>query len=235
MYTMEGRIRYSETDSNGRLTLGGLIDYFQDSSTFQSEDIGIGPEYLSKDNRAWVINYWQVEIDEYPIMGTNVKINTWPYKFVKFLGHRNYELVGNDGKSLARADSLWALYDMKKMFPSVLSQEELELYKLEEPLDMEAKPRKIKVDGDFSKIGSFVIEKDRLDTNIHVNNAQYVKLACNYLPEDKIVNRLRVEYKQSMMLGMEVIVESLERDGLFYIRYVDKEGTVFATLEFGFK
>ena len=44
MYTFESRVRYSETDENGLLSIAGIVDYFQDVSTFQSEDLGIGVE-----------------------------------------------------------------------------------------------------------------------------------------------------------------------------------------------
>ena len=39
MYQFQSRIRYSEVDSEGRLTMASLINYFQDCSTFQSEDL----------------------------------------------------------------------------------------------------------------------------------------------------------------------------------------------------
>ena len=41
MYTFESRVRFSEADHTELLTLPGLVNYFQDCSTFQSEDIGI--------------------------------------------------------------------------------------------------------------------------------------------------------------------------------------------------
>ena len=41
MYTFDSRIRYSEVGEDKRLTLISLVDYFQDCSTFQSEDLGI--------------------------------------------------------------------------------------------------------------------------------------------------------------------------------------------------
>lgn len=37
MYSFKSKIRYSETDSRGRLSLEALLDYFQDCSAFQSE------------------------------------------------------------------------------------------------------------------------------------------------------------------------------------------------------
>ena len=41
-YSFTSRIRYSEIGEDGNLTLPGLINYFQDCSTFQSEAIGEG-------------------------------------------------------------------------------------------------------------------------------------------------------------------------------------------------
>ena len=46
MYTFDSRVRFSEVDHTELLTLPGLVNYFQDCSTFQSEDIGYGVEEL---------------------------------------------------------------------------------------------------------------------------------------------------------------------------------------------
>lgn len=45
MYSIKERVRYSETDKSGHLTLTGIVNYFQDCSTFQSEDLGVGMEF----------------------------------------------------------------------------------------------------------------------------------------------------------------------------------------------
>ena len=45
-FSFDSRIRYSEVDSSCRLSLTGLTNYFQDCSTFQSEDLGIGTTVL---------------------------------------------------------------------------------------------------------------------------------------------------------------------------------------------
>ena len=41
-YTFSSKVRYSEVDENGELSLGSLVNYFQDVSTFQSEHLGLG-------------------------------------------------------------------------------------------------------------------------------------------------------------------------------------------------
>lgn len=65
MYTFGSRIRYSETDEYGKLTLTGIMNYLQDCSTFQSEDIGLGISYLTEHHQAWWLSSWQIVIDRY--------------------------------------------------------------------------------------------------------------------------------------------------------------------------
>ena len=66
MYTFESRVRYSETDEYGRLTVNGIMNYLQDCSTFQSEDLGLGIRYLEEKKKAWWLNSWQIVIDRQP-------------------------------------------------------------------------------------------------------------------------------------------------------------------------
>jgi len=64
MYTFESRVRFSEADHTELLTLPGLVNYFQDCSTFQSEDIGYGVESLKKSGQAWILSAWQIVVSE---------------------------------------------------------------------------------------------------------------------------------------------------------------------------
>ena len=58
-YHFNGRVRYSETDEKGLLTLPGILNYFQDCCTFHSEDIGQGMDVLKKRSRVWMLSSWQ--------------------------------------------------------------------------------------------------------------------------------------------------------------------------------
>ena len=51
-YSFSGRVRYSEIGENGLLTLPGVLNYFQDCSTFQSEQLGYGMDVLKKEKKA---------------------------------------------------------------------------------------------------------------------------------------------------------------------------------------
>ena len=54
-YEFEGKVRYSEIDHRATMTLPALINYFQDCSTFQSEQLGYGMDVLKKEKKAWVL------------------------------------------------------------------------------------------------------------------------------------------------------------------------------------
>ena len=68
MYSFDSRVRYSEVGEDKKLTLDGIINYFQDSSTFQSEELEIGVDMLEKLHRVWVLSSWQIVIERYPAL-----------------------------------------------------------------------------------------------------------------------------------------------------------------------
>lgn len=214
MYTFTGRIRFSETNQNRRLRMESLIDYFQDCSTFQSEDLGVGFSYLDANHAAWIINYWQIDIEELPRLGDEVITGTSPYELKGFLGLRNFSMETRDGRSLVKANSIWSLLDLEKGLPVRVDDTIRSAYELQPKFDMEYLPRKIKAPAEGGREGSPVLITEQfLDSNHHVNNGQYVRLAMAYGPEDEEIGRLRVEYKKQAFLNdtiFPVIYEKME-------------------------
>lgn len=142
MYQFNSRIRYSEVDSSGSLSMESLLDYFQDCSTFHSEDLGVGVEYLTKRHLAWVMSSWQIVADRYPRLGERVVIGTAPYELKGFFGYRNFLMETEEGERLACANTLWTLMDMENMRPAKPTAKMLEAYVMEEKLPMDYAPRK---------------------------------------------------------------------------------------------
>ncbi len=204
MYTFDSRIRYSETGIDGKLTLPAIVDYFQDSSIFHSESLGLGIEYLKEKQMVWVLSAWQIVIDRYPRLGEEVKVGTFPYGFKSFLGMRNFFMRAGE-EEMIRANSVWTLMDTKKMIPVRPPEEMLAGYQLEEKLSMNYAPRKIAIPEGGERKSPFPVERHQLDSNLHVNNGQYILMAMDYLPEDFTIYQMRAEYKKSALLG-DVIV-----------------------------
>lgn len=202
MYTFESRVRYSETDSSGRLTPEKLIDYFQDCSTFQSEENGIGVKAMLERGLAWIIVYWRVEIQRMPCLGEHVRVGTLPYEMKGGIGLRNFLLETTDGERLAVANSVWTLVELKTMRPVRIPKDVLERYSMGERLPMEYDSRKIRVPDLPACAGADVTVREyHLDSNRHMNNGQYVRIAAGYLPSGKNIRLLRIEYRRQAVLG----------------------------------
>ena len=92
MYQFNSRIRYSETDETGRLSVPGIINYMQDCSTFQSEDRHAGVDFLTGRNRAWLLSSWRILIDRYPRLGEEIAVGTWHCGTKGIYGYRNFVL-----------------------------------------------------------------------------------------------------------------------------------------------
>lgn len=52
MYTFDTIVTYSRIDGSGKVPYHEILNYFQDCSTFHSESLGVGVEYMKKEKRA---------------------------------------------------------------------------------------------------------------------------------------------------------------------------------------
>lgn len=229
-FEFESRVRYSETDPEKKLTLVSLVDYFQDVSTFQSEDCGVGVDFLQQQDRAWMILSWQIEILRRPRLAEHICAQTWPYGFKAFYGYRNYTLLDGRRKLLARANSIWAMMDTKNGKPARVPEAVVSGMTMEPKLEMDYAPRKIKVPPESIKRESFAVCRHHLDTNHHVNNGQYIRMAEEYLPEGFETEQLLVEYRQQARLHDIIVPYVHAEEDQVTVNLADEAGTPYAVL-----
>lgn len=232
MYYFDSRIRYSEADPNGQAALHTILDYFQDCSSFHSEDLGIGIEYLKQKECAWILVSWQVVVERFPSYGERVRVSTWPYDFKSFYGCRNFLMTDEAGSHLAYADSLWALMDLKAHRPMKVLPEMQSAYQMEPPLPVEKESRKIKVPDDLKPKAAFQVHRYHLDTNQHVNNGKYILMAQEYLPDTFRIGRLRTEYKKSAVYGDTIYPFVAAEEDKTVVVLGDGQRSPYAVIEF---
>ena len=115
MYSFKSRVRYSELNHQTHtLDPYGIINYFQDCSTFQSEELNIGLEALQKIDRAWILNSWQLQILANITLGEDIIVSTWAYDFKRFYGYRNFLMTDENSQVLAVANSIWVYINTKR-------------------------------------------------------------------------------------------------------------------------
>ena len=86
--------------------------------------------------------------------------------------------------------------------------EDVAAYGNEEALDLGKAPRKILIPEEYEEGIPVTIATHHLDTNHHVNNAQYVDIAREAVPCTKMVKGIRADYKKAAVLGEILVPES---------------------------
>lgn len=232
MFAMEGRVRFSECDMQQKLTIGSLVNYFQDCCNLQAIDDGISTNYLTAMGKAWILNSWQIVINRLPEAYEDIKAYTWPYEFKGFFGMRNFKLTDALGNVCAYADSTWTLVDITTGKPSRISEEFRRHYHMEPPYPMEHSGRKILMEQEGSMAGGFEVQLHHLDVNHHMNNAQYILAATDYLPQGFDIGQLRVEYRRQTLLAEKLrIYKTMDGESVTIVMR-DEADVIHAILKF---
>ncbi len=230
MYSFTSRVRYSELDSEGNLSLLALFNYLQDCSSFQSESLGLGIDHLRDKEIAWMIAGWNVRVASLPRFCDDIVISTWAYRFSGLLGLRNFTISAPDGTRYVSADSQWFLVDLTTMRPMRVPLEECEPYEADggPRLDMPSFQRHIKPEGEGHEAGPVRVTEHHLDSNKHVNNAQYIDIAANAVAEPFISGRIDVQYRKSARRGDTIVPRVYDIQDGHIVDLADPEGGTFA-------
>lgn len=213
MYTFDSRIRYSEIDANGTLSVTGIINYLQDCTTFHSEDMGVGVDYMKQVQKAWFLSSWKIEILRRPVLGERITTGTWHYGSKGIYAYRNFGMWDEEEKELVRADSIWILCDMKTGRPLRITEEDVLPYGSCRPrLEMGAVPRKIEIPKEYEQKAGIVVASHHIDTNQHVNNAKYVEIAREAWDSEKEISEIRADYKKAAVLG-DILIPRIGKIG----------------------
>ena len=79
---------------------------------------------------------------------------------------------------------------------------------------------------------SFQVAKQHLDINHHVNNARYIKMAEEYLPEGFVIEEMQAEYKKAAMLHDVIVPRVAREDGRLTVALTDAGGSPYAVMVF---
>lgn len=235
MYEYDKRIGFSECDTNKKFTVTALIDAFQDCSTFQSEDAGAGFDALEPMHLVWVINYWELQILSLPKLCDHVTVGTFPYSFKSCFGLRNFYLKDDKGDYLVKANSMWTLIDSVTVKPVKAPDFVKNAYDVEQKLDMPYTSRKVLIpEGEEVSVHErepVRIQEYHLDSNHHMNNGQYVKLAMSGLPAGEITG-LRIDYRRQAMLGDTIYPVVYEKGNERVVALYDDRKSPFSVSQY---
>ena len=232
MYSFDSRIRYSEVDQDCYLTLDKLIDYFQDCTNFHSESVGLGVKATAEAKKCWMILSWAIEINRLPKLTEQVTIVTAPYSFKSCRGGRSFGMKDEAGNWLAKADSQWVYMDIEKGGFATIDEGMADQYGgIDDKIEVSVDTKRIRLPEALEEMESFRVQKSHLDTNNHVNNGQYIKMAMAYLPEKIQIHQVKVEYKRQALLGDVIIPKVYVDNNVQLVALCGEDSKPYAVIE----
>ena len=160
-------------------------------------------------------------------------VRTYPHDMKSCVAYRSFEMLDGSGKRFAAVNSTWALMNIRELKPVKVSEEMLKAY---DPLicpDFTPVSVKLKPEGTEEKVGAFKVTEAEIDTNGHMNNGAYARIADKFLPEDHKISSCAFQYKKMLFLDDEAQVFRAEKaDGGLQIIF-RKDGEICFMAEFG--
>ena len=232
MYSLKYKVTTSTCDSEGRLKLCSALQMMQDCSEMWIDSEPGVKRYFAEQHMAQLLATRQVEIVRVPEYKEELTVTTSVYGMKPMFGFRNTFIYDAEGKPCYKTWSMGAFVDKSAGKLKRVDDATMASMSLEPQLEMDYKDRRIilpKEDGEV--LEPVKVLRADIDYNRHVNNANYVRMAMELLPEGFDVKGLRVEYRVAAKLG-DMLVPTLYHTGAALIVSLSIGDDVSAIVEF---
>ncbi len=232
MYSLKYKVTTSTCDSEGRLKLYSALQMMQDCSEMWIDSEPAVKRYFAEQNMAQLLATRQVEVIRVPEYKEELTVTSTVYGMKPMFGFRNTFIYDAEGKPCYKTWSMGAFVDRATGKLKRVDAATIDSMTLEPQLEMNYKDRRIAL----PKEGGEMLEPIRvlradIDYNKHLNNANYVRMAMELLPEEFIVSGLRVEYRVAAKLG-DLLVPTIYRNGEAVIVSLAIGADIAAIIEF---
>jgi len=163
-------------------------------------------QYFAEQNMAQLLATRQVEIIRVPEYKEELTVTSTVYGMKPMFGFRNTFIYDAEGNPCYKTWSMGAFVDKSAGKLKRVDDATIASMTLEPQLEMNYRDRRIIL----PRQGGVVLEPVKvlradIDYNRHMNNANYVRVAMELLPEDFKISGMRVEYRVAAKLGDTLI------------------------------
>lgn len=231
VYEKEYEVHYYEIDFKGKALITSIVDFLGDIATKQSEELGVGIEFLKEKGLAWVLYKWNIDMYKYPNYGDKIIIKTQPCAMKKFYAYRKFEILTTEGEVLGKAESVWFLINIQKRRPMRVTEDLYDYYGVDINDDSILEIEDIEKMQSVSVEKAFDVRYSDIDTNRHVNNVKYIAWSIETVPLETVLNytltNIKVTYEKETTYGetIKVLTEMInEEDKIICLhKIVDKD------------
>jgi acyl-ACP thioesterase len=187
-------------DFTGRATLSGISGYIMDAASRHAEERCFGYADITKDNVAWVLSRFAVEMYSYPAFNGAIGIETWVESVDKYFARRCFGVYDGEGAVLGYARTIWAAVNMATRRPVDIPawRPDLSGYiAADKACPIKNVSRIPAVEGAEPCMGYSVRYSD-MDINNHMNSIKYIEHIVNVFDlaqfMEKTIRRFEIVY-----------------------------------------
>ena len=202
MYTLNYKVTTSTCDSEGKLKLYSALQMMQDCSEMWIDSEPTARKFFNDNNMTQLLATRQVEVERVPRFKEDLTVTTSIYELLPMYGFRNTFIRDAQGQPCYRTWSMGAFVDLATGKLARLSEDAIASLTLEAKQEMNYRGRRIilpKQEG--TVLEPVTVMRADIDYNRHMNNANYVRIAMELLPEGFEVHDMRVEYRIAAKQG----------------------------------
>ncbi len=202
MYTLPDIVTPSKTDSQGNMKLFSALQLMQDCSVFSFSQPSPFLDWLQANNATPLVSFRQVDVVRVPRLGEKLTCRTFVFDAMGSFGHRNTAVYDEAGNPCYLSWCIGAFVNVETGRLCRMPQEVRDAASFPPRLEMNYLSRKIlPPEATETVLPHIPVQRNDIDYNLHVNNAQYIRMAVECLPPDFEPRTLRVDYKKPVLPG----------------------------------
>ena len=202
MYSLPVKVYPSACDENGRMKLYRVMQTMQDCSELWLHSEPVFENYFRDNGMGQLLAYRQLDILRVTSYGEDLRVATSVYEVNALFGLRNTCIYDADDRPCYVSWGMGAFVNRATGRLQKVPEDVQHSVCLEPPVPMEYTERRIVIpQHDFRTLPDIPVRHNDIDYNCHVNNAEYLRMALELLPDGFVVQRVRIEYKVPARLG----------------------------------
>ena len=218
--------------SDGQMTAYQLFHLMEETAAAHTVEMGIPrPFMVERYGAVWMIVRAWMQLERQPELSAPLTVRTWHRGVTGGVVFRDFDLLQN-GARIGQAVQTWVLVDINSRTLFRMSKV-AELADSPRPeVVKDVRPRKLTPPGQLREAAPLCAGTDSLDVNGHINNAAYVPLALESLPEPvRAVRTLELNYHHECFAG-QALPRLLWQEGKqAYVRLMTPEGLIAFDLQ----
>ena len=211
-------IAKEDVEGQGQLRPEMLLDHLQNIAMEQSEELGLGIEFLERENLNWLLLCYKINIERMPSVSEGILVRTWASSFSKMFARREFLMLDSKGNILIEASTKWLLTEGDTHKIKKIDDMFYDAYGVDRDKKDERGFKKLRLPENNLMTGRKKSEERDIDFNGHVNNTRYIAWAMESLPEefrrDNILYEIDIEFKKEILLGEDIeVLSEVKTDG----------------------